>query len=60
MIFFNSQETPADAAAGNGSVVNATRGLILNPKTAAYGDLDGPSRELVKKTIAFFEDNFRL
>ena len=56
MIFFNSQETPADAAAGNGSVVNATRGLILNPKTAVYGDLDGPSRELVKKTIAFFED----
>jgi acyl-CoA dehydrogenase len=56
MIFFNSQETPADAAAGNGSVVNATRGLILNPKTAAYGDLDGPSRELVQKTIAFFED----
>jgi acyl-CoA dehydrogenase len=56
MIFFNSQETPADAAAGNGSVVNATRGLILNPKTAAYGDLDRPSRELVKKTIAFFED----
>jgi acyl-CoA dehydrogenase len=56
MIFFNSQESPADAAAGNGSVVVATRGLILNPKAAAYGDLDGPSRELVKKTIAFFED----
>lgn len=49
MILFTSQETSADA------VVDATRRLILNPKTANYEDLDGPSRELVKKTIGFFE-----
>ncbi len=55
MISFNSPQTTVDAAASDSAMVDATRRLILNPQTAHYGDLDGPSRELVKKTIAFFE-----
>jgi len=35
--------------------IEATRQLLLNPKTVAYPDLDATSRTLVKKTIEFFE-----
>ena len=40
---------------GENHTREATRKLILNPKTASYETLDGPSRELVQKTIGFFE-----
>jgi acyl-CoA dehydrogenase len=30
--------------------------MLLNPKTATYDHLDARSREIMKKTIAFFED----
>ena len=36
-------------------IQEATRKLLLNPKTASYENLDEASRELVKKTIGFFE-----
>jgi len=35
--------------------VEATRNLLLNPRKVSYPELDQESRQLVKKTIAFFE-----
>jgi len=35
--------------------IQATRNLLLNPKAATYEDLDDQSRQLVLKTIDFFE-----
>jgi acyl-CoA dehydrogenase len=35
--------------------IQATRKLLLNPKTESYNHLDEPSRKLVRKTIDFFE-----
>ncbi len=35
--------------------VGATRRILLNPKTESYSSLDKESRELVTKTIDFFE-----
>ena len=40
-------------------IQEATRQLLLNPKTASYEYLDEASRELVKKTIGFFEKRAR-
>ncbi len=37
------------------SAIDVTRKLLLNPKTETYHHLDEPSRELVQKTIHFFE-----
>ena len=36
--------------------LQATRKLLLNPKTESYNHLDEPSRKLVRKTIDFFEN----
>jgi acyl-CoA dehydrogenase len=35
--------------------IQATKKLLLNPKTELYDHLDEPSRKLVRKTIDFFE-----
>lgn len=55
MMLFNST-TVAEKNTGRGAeAVLATKQLLLNPKTATYQNLDQPSRDLLIKTIAFFE-----
>ena len=55
MMLFNSK-TVAETNTGRGAeAVLATKQLLLNPKTATYQNLDQPSRDLLIKTIAFFE-----
>ncbi len=55
MNFFNDADTMAKGPATREEIIAATRNLLLNPKDVQYGHLDEPSRQLVKKTIAFFE-----
>lgn len=54
MIFFNSSSSQNNKGRQE-NTVEATGKLLLNPKTANFSDLDGPSRRLVRKTIEFFE-----
>lgn len=54
----NLIELPAQILAGKRtpiSAANRSPSVILNPKTEAYASLDPKSRELIQKTIAFFE-----
>ena len=54
MLLDNTSGTQSGAGKEEQSV-QATRKLLLNPKTASYDHLDEPSRKLVRKTIEFFE-----
>jgi acyl-CoA dehydrogenase len=54
----NLLQSTDKAVMGEGSserCIDATRKLLLNPKTETYPHLDKASRELVQKTIRFFE-----
>ena len=53
MLFFN--HTAAENAVSVEDCVETTKKLLLNPKTESYSHLDDASRELVQKTIGFFE-----
>ncbi|WP_163336226.1 acyl-CoA dehydrogenase [Desulfopila sp. IMCC35008] len=55
-MLLNSGDQTASVSTGKKSVQEATRELLLNPKTVSYDRLDSESRELVKKTIGFFEN----
>lgn len=50
-----NRNEPATDSVGLTDTIEATRKLLLNPRTEEYHHLDGPSRELVRKTITFFE-----
>ena len=56
MMLFNYDEQTVQSGSSTRGVVEVTRNLLLNPRTESYGDLDEPSRKLVRKTIGFFED----
>ncbi len=55
MILFNTTNY-AQNKKGSNKAVETTRKLLLNPKKESYDHLDKSSRELVKKTIGFFEE----
>ncbi len=56
MMFLNRDDKAVDTPMSQEQVIKATRNLLLNPKTETYQHLDAGSRELVKKTIGFFEN----
>lgn len=55
MIQLNDASKTQSVTGVAGPAVEATRKLLLNPKTARYDNLDEDSRRLVLKTIEFFE-----
>lgn len=55
MNFLNDGETVDKNDTAEETAVTATRKLLLNPKDVDYSHLDDPSRQLLKKTIDFFE-----
>ncbi len=56
MILLHNVGTVQGGRGTSAQVVDVTRGLLLNPKKESYADLDTTSRELVQKTISFFEE----
>ena len=60
MIFFNSTNNLQQSNNTRENTVEATRRLLLNPKTEEYAQLDENSRKLVKKTIDFFEQKGKI
>jgi len=54
MLLNNAGSIPSGKAT-EGQSIQATKKLLLNPKTESYDHLDEASRELVQKTIGFFE-----
>jgi acyl-CoA dehydrogenase len=55
-MLLNSGTTSDAVTARDEDSREATRGLLLNPKSETYHNLDEKSWELVKKTIEFFEN----
>lgn len=55
MISFNSNKPIQSMKEMGEKSVEATRQLLLNPRTEGYANLDGQSRRLVRKIIEFFE-----
>jgi len=55
MLLFDNSRSTHDGERTTEQIVEATRKLLLNPKNASYENLDEKSRQLVLKTIDFFE-----
>ncbi|SHO51804.1 acyl-CoA dehydrogenase [Desulfopila aestuarii] len=54
-MLLNNGNTTIKNSQNHKDPIKATQNLLLNPKTTSYEELDHDSRQLVKKTIEFFE-----